>query len=67
MIEIPKNILIKSDGNEITFIKEIKDKNKKERSFIYKFTKSETKLNIEFEISQDNLLKNLKNTFEEIK
>jgi hypothetical protein len=62
----PENIFIKSDDNEISFIREQKDKNKKERTFVYKFTKSITKLNQEFEISESNLIKGLRNTFVEI-
>lgn len=58
----PKNILIKSDSNEIEHIRTVS--NKSENMYVYKFIKSITKLGIEMVFTEKELIKNLKNTFE---
>lgn len=65
---IPKKLLITSDDSEIKLVKTIpKDKNRKEETYLYEFTKSITKENTQFEMTEQQLKNNLKNFFKEIK
>ena len=64
----PEKLLVESDDSELLLIKTIpKDKNKKEDTYQYKFTKSITKENTIFEMTEVELKRNLKNFFKEIK
>jgi len=66
MIYIPPNkIEIKSDNNVLQLVRIIKNKNK-EDVYVYKFIKSEMKLNWEFEMSESFLKRQLTNYFKEI-
>lgn len=64
----PKLMLIESDGSEITLVKTIpKDKDRKVESYLYRFSKSKTKENTEFEMTEVQIKMNLRNFFREIK
>ena len=54
----PKKILITSDKNELALVKILTIKNVK--SYVYKFTVSETKKNCEMEFDEEMLTKLLK-------
>lgn len=59
----PKKVVILSDGNEMEFLRIINDK--KEKMFVYKYSKSESKMNKEVTFSERELKKQLKNFFKE--
>ena len=60
----PVKILITSDDNEIEFVKKIsKSKLVAQDLYVYKFIKSETKMDMTVEFTEDNLIKNLSNNF----
>ena len=64
----PLKLLIISDDSELTLVKTIpKDKNRKDESYLYRFSKSITKENTEFEMTEIQLKMNLRNFFREIK
>jgi len=64
----PKAMCIESDGSEITLVKTIpKNEKNKVDSFLYKFSKSITKENTEFEMTEVQIKMNLRNFFIEIK
>lgn len=58
----PSKIFISSDNNELVFIKIINQK-KGEALYQYEFSKSKTKLGMLVEFTEDNLKRNLSNTF----
>lgn len=58
----PKTILITTDSNEIELVGKEKI-GKSEEVFRYKFTKSKTKLNTTFTITEKELFKQLDNSF----
>lgn len=60
----PPKIFISSDDNEIEFVKKIsKSKVVPQDLYVYKFIKSETKMDMTVEFTEDNLVKNLSNNF----
>jgi len=68
MAFVPANkILIKSDNN-ILELENVLKKNtiQKEDLFVYRFTRSETKLGMEVSFTEVELKKNLRNNFKEI-
>lgn len=57
----PLKILVQSDGNEMQF-QNIRIINK-QNMYVYKFTKSETKLNVETVFTEQELQKQLNSSF----
>lgn len=63
-MNVPEKILITSDGNVLQFVRSTKSKT--EPIHVYRFTESITKMDLEVEFTEKNLLKNLSNFFKEI-
>lgn len=60
----PRKILIKSDDNQISYVKTIPKSKSFPEMFLYKFIKSKTKLNTTVSFSEVELIKGLNNYFE---
>lgn len=63
----PKLILVTTDDSIMEYQKTVlKSKSQKEDMYLYKFIKAEIKLNLEFTMSEEQIVKGLTNSFKEI-